>query len=331
MFDQTPIQPDRTWGRGSEPEEGMEVVSCNLCGEDDTRLLFEGWDRLHGLPGRFRMVQCRRCGLIYLNPRPTASQIGRYYPEEYPSYGGSRRSGRNRLAQWALRYGMGKRLRAVAAFQPKGRLLDVGCADGAFLALARERGWEAHGVELNPVAAAFCRETLNLPVFTGDLLEAGYPTAHFDVVTLWSVLEHLYNPMAALREIHRIVRPGGLLALAVPNPDSLDARIFGPAWVGYDMPRHLYIFPDGVLQRMLAQTGFHILARRCFFGSQALFFLSLRYLLADRARWQGLERWVERLEAASLVRTVTLPCFFLIDRVGAGPIVTLFARRESEP
>lgn len=331
MSNLAPAQPDRTGWNGSEAVKDLEYVPCNLCGEDDAQLLFEGWDRLHGQPGRFRLVRCRQCGLIYLNPRPVASQIGRYYPEDYPSYQGLRQSGQNRLAQWALRYGMGKRLRAVAAFQPRGRLLDVGCADGAFLAYAREQGWEAHGVELNPVVAAFCRETLNLPVLAGDLLEAGYPTGYFDVVTLWSVLEHLHDPMAALREIHRIVRPGGLVVLAVPNTNSLDARIFGPAWAGCDMPRHLYILPDRVLQRMVSQTGFHILARRCFFGSQALFFLSLRYLLADRARWQWLKRWVERLEAASLVRAVTLPYFFLIDRLGAGPIVTVFARREEEP
>ncbi|MGQ9599812.1 MAG: class I SAM-dependent methyltransferase [Anaerolineae bacterium] len=331
MSSLAPTQPDLTRLRGPEFEGGMEYVSCNLCGRDDTQFLFDGWDRLHGQPGRFRMVRCRQCGLIYLNPRPLPSQIGRYYPEDYPSYQGSRRSAQSRVAHRAWRYGVGKRLRAVAAFQPPGRLLDVGCADGAFVAFAREQGWDAYGVELNPVAAAFCRDTLNLPVITGDLLQAAYPPAYFDGVTLWSVLEHLHDPMAALREIHRILRPGGLVVLATPNPRSVDARLFGPAWVGYDMPRHLYIFPDEVLEQMLSQTGFRILERRCFFGGQTLFFLSLYYFWQDRPRRQWMRRWVQRLEKSWLVRAVTMPYFFLIDKMGAGPIATVFARRESAP
>ncbi len=171
-------------GDGSVPGVTLELIPCNLCGADDADLLFYGRDRLHDLPGEFRIVRCRQCGLIYLNPRPIAGEIGRYYPADYHPYVAPVRAAQHRVSRWDQRYGLYKRLRAVAALQPRGRLLDVGCGTGDFITFAREQGWQVQGVELSESAAAFCRDQLDLPVVTGDLLAAGLPAGQFDVVTL---------------------------------------------------------------------------------------------------------------------------------------------------
>jgi SAM-dependent methyltransferase len=204
----------------------------------------------------------------------------------------------------------------------------VGCATGDFIAFARERGWDVAGVELTDSAAAFCRDQLGLPVVTGDLLAAGYPSDTFDVVTMWNVFEHLYDPVATLREIRRILRPTGLLVLAVPELDSLDARIFGPAWKGYDVPRHLHTFSRATLKRMLAEGGFRISQRRCLESSHFVFFQSLQFWLDRRAGWTWAIPWAKRLEHWRLVRLFTAPYFRLTDSLVKGPVVTTFARLE---
>jgi len=328
---------------GPRAAAGEELIVCNLCGADDARMLFLGWDRLPPAAApsptapleQFPVVQCRQCGLIYLNPRPTPGAIGRFYPADYRPYVAPLQAARarRRIARWDARYGLYKRLRAVAALQPAGRLLDVGCGSGDFLAFAREHGWEVHGVELVDAAAAYCRDQLNLPVVTGDLLAARLPAAHFDVVTLWNALEHLHDPAAALREIRRILRPGGLLVAAVPDAGSLDARLFGPAWIGYDVPRHLYTFSAATLDRMLAQAGFRDVRRRCLESSHFVFFLSLEYWLRDPAnarRWGWAAPWVPRVRDSRLVRLLTAPYFRLIDSLVKGPVVTTFARPVAE-
>ncbi|MBN1661684.1 MAG: class I SAM-dependent methyltransferase [Anaerolineae bacterium] len=313
-----------------QPGQSVEVVStsCHSCGADDASFLFEGWDRLHGQPGRFRVVGCRQCGLIYLNPRPTPAEIGRYYPQDYRPYIAPVRAASKRVTRWDARYGLYKRLRVVSARQPGGRLLDVGCATGDFLAFAHEHGWETHGVELVESAAAYCRDILGLHVVTGDLLDAAYPDDHFDVITLWNVFEHLYAPAATLHELKRIVKPGGWLVMAVPNPDSLDAHLFGPAWAGYDVPRHLYTFPTRVLHQLLSREGFKVVDRRCVDSSHFIFFLSLRFWLMDHPAWARLVSWAQRLEQSRVVRLLTAPYFRLVDILGQGPVVTVVARQE---
>jgi SAM-dependent methyltransferase len=316
-------------GNGSAPEVTLERVPCNLCDADDAQVLFYGRDRLHDLPGEFRVVRCRQCGLIYLNPRPISGEIGRYYPADYHPYVAPVRAGQHRVSRWDQRYGLYKRLRAVAALQTGRRLLDVGCGSGDFIAFAREQGWQVQGVELSESAAASCRDRLGLPVVTGDLHAAALPAGQLDVVTLWNVFEHLFDPAATLVEIRRILVPGGLLVMAVPDAGSLDARIFGPRWAGYDVPRHLYTFDRLTLSRMLSQAGFKVVRRRCLDSSHSVFFFSLRFWLHGRAGWQWARPWAERLERSRLIRLIDAPYFWVVDALLKGPVVTLFARADT--
>jgi SAM-dependent methyltransferase len=306
-----------------------ETVACPLCGQTAAQPVWVLRDRLCGLPGRFRLVRCRGCTLLYLNPRPTPSRLLAYYPETYESFllrppaelGWSRR--------WSLGYGLWKRCRLVRRYKKAGRLLDVGCGTGQFLAaLRRFPGWEVAGVEPHPHAAAFARRTFGLPVHTGDLRSAPYPAASFDVVTLWDVLEHLSAPLADLAAIRRLLKPDGVLILRTPSADSWDARVFGPYWAGLDAPRHLAVYSRRTLAQLLRRVGFTIVDLRTGGGSAAIVLLSLRFLLAETS---GLRRRLLALLETPVARLALGPPLALTDRLGLGSELVAVARPAAAP
>lgn len=184
----------------------MAEAFCNLCGENRFRIVEEGEDP-------FRVLRCLRCSLVFVDPQPDLQALGEHYDEEYyREWTGVQRQ--RRLRMWEAR------LDRLERRVPRGRLLDVGCAEGTFLELARQRGWEVCGTELSAFAAAEASRRLSTEIFCGELCEARYPDRSFDVVTLWHVLEHVRDPGDCLREIRRIIRPGGVLLIAVPNVDD---------------------------------------------------------------------------------------------------------------
>ena len=307
----------------------MEWTNCNLCGSDRTEPYREGRDRQLGGTERFCLVRCLQCGLIYLNPRPCRDDMARYYPADYEPFARLSRYEGGRLARWSYRRYLDKR----CAKLPKtpGRLLDVGCATGDFLARAREHGWRVQGVEPGQAAAEAARRRYDLDVFTGDLAQAHFPDGHFDAVTLWDVLEHLVDPRVELAEIHRILKPDGLLLIELPNLHSFDAVLFGPYWIGLDMPRHLYLFPPAALDAFLKQAGFKMFSRRCSSGGYGAFVASLNLWSAEQSSRLG--RWTQRL-ATGLSQHPTwqwllLPYVYLAYAAGRGPEITLLCRKRA--
>lgn len=154
---------------------------------------------------------------------------------------------------------------------PPGRLLDVGCAVGSFLYLAGQRQWQCYGVEVSEFAAAIARDRLGVPVFTGRFIDAPYPAGHFDVITMWDILEHLPNPIAALQKSHRLLNSCGILLLNVPNEKSLlrmaarmiyqgsGGLIKGPVNRLYHQ-YHLNYFNRDSLSFLIKKSGFEILS-----------------------------------------------------------------------
>ena len=308
----------------------MEKVNCDLCGANDTELVLEERDRLHHLDGAFRLVRCRQCGLVYLNPRPTIEEMARYYPSDYHPYS-SLNDHPSVLVRLDHRYGVNKRCRAVIARSKVkgGRVLDIGCSTGGFLDAMRQRGeWEPYGVEINAEAANHARERLGLNVFAGALTDAHYPDSFFDIVTLWNVLEHLHQPQAALIEIARIIRPGGLLTISLPNPDCIEARIFGRYWAGLDAPRHLYIFSRRTLERVLASTGFEMEEVTSFTGRYHVLALSLGFWLDEKVGSDRWRYWLKRAISSPPLRLLTLPYYAIADRWNQSSVMTVFARRR---
>jgi 2-polyprenyl-3-methyl-5-hydroxy-6-metoxy-1,4-benzoquinol methylase len=236
-------------------DESMEAVICNNCGCPDTSPLHQF--RLAPEEQDSCVVRCLRCGLVYLNPRPSPDRIGIYYPPNYQA------SMLNLLARgktnFIARLGFGMVRRRRTPSSKGARLLDVGCSNGAYLAAMREKGWDVEGVEFDRAAVEYARHSRNLKVTQGDVENAlsELPGNSFDVVTLWHVLEHTFDPAAALKQIHRVLKPGGTLMLEVPNFGSPLASLFKKYWFPMDVPRHLYQFTPATLKMMLAKAGFH--------------------------------------------------------------------------
>jgi SAM-dependent methyltransferase len=307
----------------------MEITACNHCGSGDYHTVHRLPDLLLDRPNvQTTLVRCARCGLVFQNPRPTLAEMAAHYPPEYDSYASNPF---DRELPWLLRqaYGVGvrKRVQTVTAAKSGGRLLDVGCATGTFLLGMREQpGWELHGVEPSSHAAGIARAS-GLDVFGGTLEEARFPDARFDAITLWDVFEHLHDPRASLAELHRILKPGGILVLRVPNLDSWDAKIFGQYWAGLDAPRHLYVFSLRSLRNLLEAAGFARLEMRCNIGSYPTFVLSIRFWLTGRGlalrRRQRLIGFLEH----PFMRAATAPLFYLANIGLRGPLVTVRATR----
>ena len=299
----------------------MRYVVCNFCGRDDAEPVNEGPDLYLDRPGDFRLVRCRNCGLIYQNPQLTLDELLPHYPfEAYSRYD------TETLDDGAPERGILRSCERIMRYQERpGRLLDVGCATGAFLSAMRQRGWQVTGVELNPEAAQFAQSHRRLDVHTGTLEEVGFEANSFDVVTMWDVFEHVLDPRKTLQEVVRILKPGGLLALSLPNPAGLEARLFGHAWAGWDRPRHLHLFTPSVLRRYLHDAGFGNIRIESLGGRLSVTLLSVGYLCAARGIGrERRERWIERLYNWPL-RLLTWPIYRLGEILNQTTTMTAFA------
>jgi 2-polyprenyl-3-methyl-5-hydroxy-6-metoxy-1,4-benzoquinol methylase len=150
-----------------------------------------------------------------------------------------------------------KKIELLRAYLPgTGRVLDVGCAYGFFLQVARELGFHAQGVDISGIAADFARSLVGVEVFHGELLDAAFPDSQFDVVTLWDTLEHLHKPHAVLREVYRILKPGGVLVVETLNVNTLSQHLMRNRWPLYVPPYHLFYFTKRTAKRLIRNAGF---------------------------------------------------------------------------
>jgi 2-polyprenyl-3-methyl-5-hydroxy-6-metoxy-1,4-benzoquinol methylase len=310
----------------------VEKVPCILCkGSGTTESLprYTLSDTFHEIPGTFVLRRCLRCGLMYLSPRPTPATISAYYPTEYTSYRRPIEDERLALMRWIRRRKLTTRRHLVERYsgQRKGRLLDVGCSTGLFLHEMAEDGWQVAGVEPIAFAAEFAQRRFALNVFQGTLHDAPYEPASFDVVTFWDVLEHTFSPVDELAKASSLLRPGGLVALSIPNWNSWDRWLFGRHWQGLDPPRHLYVFTQETLTAMLTQTGLSVMAWVCFMPGYFSSVMSLeRWLKTISPRFS---RFVKQVLSLPGMRFPFEPWFSIANWMKKGPIISVFARKTS--
>lgn len=207
----------------------------------------------------FSLIRCSRCGLGWTSPQPDRDACGRYYPDPYHGQPGVARFPWyvERLQAWL--YGRrAKEIESVAGgLDARCRaVLDIGCGRGHQLEAFRARGWAVMGTELSDQSARHAREVLGIEVQTGAPSTWRDLAGRFDAVVLWHVLEHLQDPSGILREAHRLLRPGGILLVGVPNLNSFEARITTDRWFHLDLPRHLWHFTPASMQGLIKDSGF---------------------------------------------------------------------------
>jgi len=317
----------------------MESVRCNFCGADDAPVLFRKKDKLRIGAEEFSVVRCSRCGLLYLNPRPDQEEIARFYPDHYSWKGGL--EGGSSLTRFVR--GMEKRYRyhllegevtKVIQFAGRhaGKLLDVGCGTGDRLDVFRSFGFETFGVEISG-SAGYAAEIMKLNVRKGDLFEAHFPDAFFDVITLYHVLEHTHDPFSVCKEIARVLKEDGRLVIQVPNTDSWQYRIFRERWAAFDVPRDLYYFSPKTLQALLVKAGFEVVNIDPYMNwwHPPTLVISLFPSLDPQMAWEqegkGRTTLLQRIFWI-LCTLVAGPLTQLESLMGRGAIVTYYARKS---
>ena len=276
------------------PKEHLEYVYyCPICEGGESELLLSNLvdNAFHVAPGKWNLYQCQHCKSAYLNPRPDSASIhiayGTYYTHEtsskakyltsnagliqklrrqlangyYNYHHGTNRQPSMRLGAWLLLCYPKFRKRANAQFRylekprPDQKLLDVGCGNGDYLAIASEAGWKVKGVEPDPKAVEIARSR-GLEVVQGGIGEVSTDREQFDVITMSHVIEHVHDPVHFVKQAYECLKPSGILYIDTPNIEGMGAKRYGENWRGIESPRHLVLFSGLGLRTVLKKAGF---------------------------------------------------------------------------
>jgi len=234
--------------RLSENISSFELSICNLCSSKEFRPYLNKND--------WKLVKCRKCGLIFLNPRPTWKELRRMYgPNQYNYYVGKKKyinSKKEMLERYVETIGN------IEKFKSMGKILEVGSATGYFLNAAKIRGWEVYGVEICKAGVEYAKREFAIEPYLGTLEEANFPSKFFDVIVMYHTLEHLTDPLSVLRETKRLLKDNGLVNISVPNICCCERIIQGKSWGAFELPSHLYCFSPRTLQKLVEKAGFAI-------------------------------------------------------------------------
>ena len=256
-----------------------EWVECLFCKGRDFKQLYPS------LPG---VVKCQ-CGLVYTNPRLKRETLKSFYSKSYFESHSSEVMGYDNyvLDKTLVEKTFRRRLSELEKkwLKKKGKVLDVGCATGFFLSIAREMGWAVSGVEISGYCCEYALRESGLKLHQDFFKDATDLGDHYDLVTMWDYLEHSFNPDLDIDRAREILAPAGFLAIATPDLGSLPAKIFKHRWIGFKEHEHLYYFTRKNLTELLEKKGFRILS-----ASYAGKYISPKFFskrLSDYSRFLG--------------------------------------------
>jgi SAM-dependent methyltransferase len=312
---------------------------------DRAEVLFPASDYITG--ETFQVARCALCAQVVTLPVP--ADISRFYPAGY--YGDKESRRFPAPVEWLQRKLYARRAQLVLgeAQGRKGRVLDVGCGRGMLLRAFQENGFEITGTEFSDEACRYAREVLKIPVCVGPLETLGFGENSFDVITMWHVLEHVSDPRSTLSEVARILRPGGLFLVGVPNFGGPEARLTRAGWFHLDVPRHLSHHTPSSLKCAMITAGlrpvrmsFFAPEYDCFSFVQSLLnWLGVRHnflynlLRGQRAKVFGRNESFGSLAAtailAPLLGAVSLPATLVLGACGLGSALTLVAVNQKQP
>jgi len=256
--------PART---GAPCREGWDVpltlvpVRCCVCDVDDAEPLAVGEDfEYRTSPDIFLAVRCRRCGLVYLNPRPDTRELDRIYPPDYHAFNFSE-------GEFGFVYNVRRRLEARRLLEcctglgAGARILDIGCGDGFHLDLLRgfgNPGWRLEGVD-SSARAVEAATRRGLTVHRSFVQDCPVPPDSIDLALMIATIEHVDNPPEVLSAVRRLLKPGGRVVVVTDNAASPDARLFqGRHWGGYHFPRHWNLFTAATLRALEQKAGLDV-------------------------------------------------------------------------
>ena len=229
-------------------KERPPAKTCHVCRGARFYYLFSASD--------YRVVRCDDCGLMFLNPQPSDEELARIYGADYFLGSHTEKSAQavREMKQATARLYLSEIFRYCGP--GGGRLLEIGCGDGDFLVTAQAAGWHVTGMDYSAAACEKARQRLTHgEVLCGELQPGRFETEQFDLCVLSDVIEHVRSPLDFLKEIHRLLKPGGTLFIATPSIGSWSARLLRQKWMEFKA-EHLTYFDPQTLQTALFKSGY---------------------------------------------------------------------------
>lgn len=229
-----------------------KLESCPSCKHPqfDNYLICEDHQVTHE---SFALVKCTNCELIFTNPRPQSHELTKYYQsKDYISHTDEGNSLINVLYKLVRSYTLKKKRQLIEKYSTPGMILDYGCGTGDFLKVCEKSQWLTTGIEPDSGAMEIAKTKLNGTVV--DSLGYLKNEKTFDVITMWHVIEHVSQLKETLKKLHKQLKQGGYMIVAVPNPNSFDASLYREHWAAYDVPRHLYHFTRTSFGNLVEKT-----------------------------------------------------------------------------
>jgi SAM-dependent methyltransferase len=266
-------------------------MECPFCRQAPCR---KTWRKLG-----YDFWRCAACELIFIDPIPGPRELAAFYEANF--FAGGEAGYRNYEREQAWRRKNYQRdIRVIESLAKPGRVLDVGCATGHFLEALPE-AWDKYGVEVSAYAGEEARRRFGDRIQIAPLQEARYDDASFDLVTLWETVNHMLDPVGDLRAVHRLLRPGGLMAISVGDVASGLARLTGKFWYHVTPPVHLWYFTPRTMEFLFRTIGFETVKRH-YPGKHVDLSTSLERLrettsspgLTRVCRWLGARAWAQR-------------------------------------
>jgi len=208
----------------------------------------------------FEIYKCSSCSFEFTQDYPVEKEIGKYYESaDYISHSDTSKGLYNKIYRLVRDVMLRRKKRMIqnATGLQKGTLIDIGSGTGHFGNIMKKEGWQVTGIEINEKARDFSSSHFGLEVKSPAQI-SDLETNSFDCITLWHVLEHYHDPFKLSGEIMRLLKPGGLCLIALPNCSSFDSKYYRQFWAAYDVPRHLWHFNPSVFTLFAERAGFKL-------------------------------------------------------------------------
>lgn len=230
---------------------------CPLCSCEKICLHFNCKDHFISKKD-FPIYKCHDCGFLFTQDYPDEAEIGAFYEsEEYISHSDTSKGFSNKLYQVARGIMLGRKMVLIEKIShlKKGKILDIGSGTGYFAGTMKREGWQASGIEINEKARNFSITNFGIQADPPDKI-SDYGSNSFDCITMWHVLEHFHDPNKYISEINRLLKPGGVCVVALPNSSSYDAKYYMQFWAAWDVPRHLWHFEPSTFRIFSEKSRF---------------------------------------------------------------------------
>jgi len=206
----------------------------------------------------FNVSYCESCSFVFTNPIPLESKIGTYYEtEDYLSHTSDSKNPISLIYNKVRDINLNSKFNILNKYKSKAKALDIGCGTGEYLNYLKTRGWDVLGIEPNSKARNFINNNHKFDVQDISELEK-LGKLSFDAISMWHVLEHVYDINERMQTIHRILKNDGIAIIALPMIDSPDSIKFGKYWAGLDLPRHLHHFSSDTFTKLANNNNFDV-------------------------------------------------------------------------